>query len=62
MKPHWKTTVLGICTILVAVGNALVALLDGNPQTTVDIPTVIAAITAGWGLIMAKDFSVTGVG
>lgn len=50
-----KTTVLGICTIVTAVGSAIVALLDGNPSTTFDVATVVAAVTAGLGLIMAKD-------
>lgn len=50
-----KTTVLGIATILTALGSAVVALLDGDPATTFDIASVVAACTAGLGLIMAKD-------
>lgn len=54
--PHnIKTTVLGIATILTAVSTALVAILDGDAATTFDMGTTIAAITAGVGLIMAKD-------
>lgn len=50
-----KTTVLGIATLLTALGSAVVALLDGDPATTFDIASVVAACTAGLGLIMAKD-------
>lgn len=55
MKQNLKTTVLGIATILTAVSSAVVALIDGDPATTFDVASVIAAITAGLGLIMAKD-------
>ena len=50
-----KTTVLGIATILTAVSSAVIALIDGDPATTFDVASVIAAITAGLGLVMAKD-------
>lgn len=50
-----KTTTLGIATILTAVSSAVIALLDGDPATSFDIASVIAAVTAGLGLIMAKD-------
>lgn len=50
-----KTTILGIATILTAVSSAAIALLDGDPATTFDIGSVIAAVTAGIGLIVAKD-------
>lgn len=55
MKQNLKTTVLGIATILTAVSSAVIALIDGDPATTFDVASVIAAITAGLGLIMAKD-------
>ena len=55
----FKTTLWGICTILAALAGAGMALLDGNPSTGVDIPTVIAAVTAGIGLILARDNGVT---
>lgn len=54
-KPNIKTTVLGIATILTAVSSALIAILDGDPATSFDIGSVIAAVTAGIGLIVAKD-------
>jgi hypothetical protein len=50
-----KTTLAGVGAILVAVGGALKALFDGDPSTNVDITTTIAAVTAGIGLIWAKD-------
>lgn len=55
MKTNMRTTVLGIATILTAVSSAVLALLDGDPATTFDIASVVAACTAGLGLIVAKD-------
>ena len=52
-----KTTLAGVGTILVALGSALKAVFDGDPTTNVDITSTIAAVTAGIGLIMAKDAS-----
>ena len=52
-----KTTLAGIGAILVAVGGAMKALFDGDPTTSVDITSTIAAISAGIGLVMAKDAS-----
>ena len=50
-----KTTLAGVGAILVAVGGALKALFDGDPTTNLDLTTTIAAVTAGIGLIWAKD-------
>jgi hypothetical protein len=50
-----KTTLAGVGAILVAVGGALRASFDNDPTTNLDIAATIAAITAGIGLIMAKD-------
>ncbi len=47
-----KTTILGILTIIAAVVNAAVALLNGQ---NVDFGATIAAITAGIGLLKAAD-------
>ena len=52
-----KTTIAGIGAILVAVGGALKALFEGDPSTNLDLTATIAAISAGVGLIMAKDAS-----
>jgi len=58
----WKTTVLGVCTILVAVASAIIALIDGDPTTVVDVESVIGAVVGalvGMGLIAARDNGVT---
>lgn len=55
-----KTTLAGIGSILAAVGFALKAIFDNDPATNVDIGATIAAVTAGIGLIMAKDAKPTG--
>ena len=55
-----KTTLAGIGSILAAVGFALKAIFDSDTTTNVDIGATIAAITAGVGLIAAKDAKPTG--
>jgi hypothetical protein len=50
-----KTTLAGLGAILVAVGGALKAVFDNDPTTNLDLTTTIAAVTAGIGLIWAKD-------
>lgn len=60
MTKSWKTTTLGVLTIVTAVAGAVMALIDGNPATNPNWETLIAAVTAGIGLIMAKDSNVTG--
>ena len=50
-----KTTFAGLGAILVAIGGALSALFDNDPATNVDLTVTVAAVTAGIGLIMAKD-------
>jgi hypothetical protein len=52
---NMKTTLAGIGSILAAVGFALKAIFDNDPATNVDIGATIAAVTAGIGLIAAKD-------
>jgi len=58
-KYNVRTTALGLGTILVAVVGALIAAFDGDPATMVDTDTTIAALTAGLGLIFARDSNVT---
>lgn len=55
----WKTTVMGIATIAIALGNAALAAFDGKPETVFDMSVLIAAITAGAGLIAARDADVS---
>ena len=52
---NMKTTLAGIGSILAAVGFALKAIFDADPTTNVDIGATIAAVTAGIGLIAARD-------
>ena len=55
-KPNdFKTTALGIATILTVLSAAAVAFLDADPTTNFDVATVVVGITAGFGLIFAKD-------
>ena len=56
-----KTTLAGLGAILIAVGGALRASFDNDPTTNLDIAATIAAVTAGIGLIMAKDADKTPV-
>jgi hypothetical protein len=58
---NWKTTLAGIGAILIAAGGALRAAFDNDPSTNIDIASTIAAVTAGIGLIMAKDAEKTPV-
>jgi hypothetical protein len=53
-------TVLGVSTILVALGTAAIALFDGDPQTVVNWGATIAACITGVGLILGKGAASTG--
>ena len=53
----WKTTVTGVLTILVAIGSAGITFLKTG--TLPDWGVLVAAVTSGVGLIMAKDSQVT---
>ena len=54
---NWKTTAGGVGAILGALADIAISLSHGNvPNVTADF----AAITAGLGLIAAKDGNVTG--
>ena len=55
IKGSWKTTLSGVGAIITALGAALNALTDGNPDTAVNLSTTITAIMVGIGLIMARD-------
>lgn len=52
MKQSWRTTALGVLTIVGTLTGAGVALLNGH---TPDLPTVSAGVLAGLGLIHAAD-------
>jgi hypothetical protein len=49
----WKTTLTGVLSILVAVGSAAMAWLKTGVFP--DLGPVVAAVTAGVGLIVARD-------
>jgi len=48
-----KTTILGVITILISALTVVKSVLEGTPIN--DFAMHLAAITAGWGLIAAKD-------
>ena len=56
----WRTTVLGIVTILTAVAGVVQAMIDNDPTTNPDMTVAVAAVVSGIGLIFAKDSKVTG--
>jgi len=51
----WRTTTLGITTILMAIAGAVQALLDNDPATNPDMAVAVAAVLSGFGLIFARD-------
>lgn len=55
MKLNWQTTVLGLAAILTAIGNAITAQLDDDPNTIPDWGMVLALLFAGLGLWRARD-------
>lgn len=55
-----KTTLAGIGAIVTALGIAITQYTAGG-IATIDFGALIVAITAGVGLIAAKDSNVTGV-
>jgi hypothetical protein len=48
----WKTTTSGIATIVLVICQVVIDVTEGKP---VDVPTLIAAFTAGLGLLFARD-------
>ena len=61
MNKSWRTTTLGYVAILTAVLGFVKATLDGDPTTEPDLAALVAAISAGIGLLFAKDAKVTGL-
>ena len=53
----WKTTVLGILALIATIAKLATEVLGGHP---VDIGMTVLGVTAGAGLIAAKDHDVTG--
>ena len=50
---NWRTTSLGLITALTSILSVAAAVLRGDAIT--DIPTHLAAVTAGLGLLFARD-------
>ncbi len=50
---NWRTTTLGILTALTSIISIVAAVLKG--EEIPDLPTHIAAISAGFGLLFARD-------
>jgi hypothetical protein len=61
MNKSWRTTTLGIVAVLTAVLGFVKATIDGDATTEPDMAALIAALSAGIGLIFAKDAKVTGL-
>ena len=51
----WKTTAAGIAAIVAAVALAISHQFDSDPATVADWSAVITALTAGIGLVLARD-------
>ena len=51
----WKTTLAGIAAIVAAVATAVSAQFDNDTATVPDWTLVIGMITAGVGLVLARD-------
>lgn len=55
----WKTTMAGVATLLTGLADILMGLANGTP---INWAVDIVALTTGIGLILGKDFNVSGVG
>lgn len=50
---NWRTTTLGVITALTSILSIAASVIKG--EAIADIPTHLAAITAGFGLLFARD-------
>ncbi|HAR46098.1 MAG TPA: hypothetical protein DCS05_07990 [Nitrospiraceae bacterium] len=55
LSKNTTTTLLGTFMILAAVGNAGVAVLDGNPATVFNWQVTLGFLAAGWTAIKARE-------
>jgi hypothetical protein len=60
-NPSWRTTTLGIITIITAITGVVQSIIDNDPATNPDFTVAVAAVISGIGLIFAKDAKVTGL-
>lgn len=58
-KASWRTAAAGIAAILTLVGNAIKSYIDNDPTTTVDLVQLVAGVSAGFGLLFARDEKVS---
>jgi Skp family chaperone for outer membrane proteins len=58
MKASWKTTALGIIAIISAVLAAIKSAMTAGIGS-VNVGELVAAVSAGWGLIHARDNNVS---
>ena len=56
---NWRTTTAAILAAVVAVANAVLAIVDGNPVTEPDWNIVVTLLITACGLFFARDARVT---
>lgn len=59
LKGSWKTTVLGVVLMVLAVCTQVKNVVDNDPATTFDWKVLVAGVTAGLGLMHARDNGVS---
>ena len=56
---NWKTTLFGVLSILSAVVNAVIMMVDSDATTNPDWNVVVTAILIGIGVISSRQQNVT---
>ena len=59
MKRNWKTTIAGLGVLLTTLGNAIAEWKAGGIGA-INFGVLFAGISTAVGLILAKDFNVSG--
>lgn len=59
LKGSWRTSLLGVSLIIMALLKFLVATLDGDLKTSVAPADLGESLVAGWALLMARDNKVS---
>lgn len=60
IKKSWKTTSAGILAIVGAIVRYYFHYKSGQPMTEEVVMTTITSISVGVGLIVSKDYNITG--
>lgn len=55
MKKSWKTTTAGVLSAIIAIGTAVLAMIDDDPSTVADWTVVAASVVTAIGFFTAKD-------